>query len=418
MKYALGFAIVLSFAPVYAESAAAQKVAGWLDIADCSGISGWAWDASQPSQRLSLDLYDGSVQGSPLATAEASNLRPDLKRLGMGDGAYGFYVATPAALKDGRTHAIVAAVSGTTTQIETGVNTLACPADARGYNYYFTDTLSAMKQESWASRGDTNVTPDGFTSASASGAALISRVAVPDATSDYEVRAFLNLKQSGGVYTIYLHASPDALAGADSGSYYAVELQNPTFTEQACTATLAISKRSSDSVTSLLSRDVACQQGMELRAVAAENGRIGVWVDHRNLAIVEDSEVAGGQPGLGVRNAPASNALTAVQLGTLDRLAPGPLQPSDVKVATSANSVELSWPRITDDPNGTGIGVYEVSRDGKVIAHVSRVNPTFTDKEVAPGGEYTYEISAYDMHLNRTSTFVTVAMPDDKLARR
>ena len=50
-----------------------------------------------------------------------------------------------------------------------------------------------------------------------------------------------------------------------------------------------------------------------------------------------------------------------------------------------------------------------MSRDGKQIAQVSRANPTFVDEKVQPGAVYTYEIAAYDMHLNRSSTFVTVA---------
>src|SRR5579872_1145469 len=241
MKYVVGLLLLFSTLPAYPASAAAPKQTGWLDVADCSGISGWAWDSAQPSSRLQIDLYDGSVHGQPFATVSAANYRRDLQQVGIGDGAYGFYVATPASLKDGRTHAIVAALAGTDTAIQTGVNTLSCPADATGYRYYLSDKLSTLSN--WAVKGD---------SASTSGSALISRLAVPDGSSDYEVRATLNLKESGGVYTIYLHASPDAMAGpAAAGSFYAVELQNPVFTEKGCTATLAISKRSSETATSL-----------------------------------------------------------------------------------------------------------------------------------------------------------------------
>lgn len=148
---------------------------------------------------------------------------------------------------------------------------------------------------------------------------------------------------------------------------------------------------------------------MVLRAVSAADGRIGVWLDHWNLTMLDDSEVAAGQPGLGVRNAPATNSWAAVDLGQLDRLAPGPLSPADVQVKASANSVELQWPRITDDPDGIGMGIYTISRDGQEIAKVSRATPSYVDEKVQPGAVYTYEIAAYDMHLNRTSTFVTVA---------
>ncbi len=410
MRYAVGLLLLFSTLPAFSDPAPAARQTGWLDIADCSGISGWAWDSAQPSSRLQVDLYDGTIQGQPVATVTAANYRLDLEQAGIGDGAYGFYLPTPASLKDGRTHAIIATVAGTDSAIQIGANTLSCPANATGYRYYFSGKLSNASTDNWNISGDAASADAGLTSASATGAALLSRLAVPDGSSDYEVRETLNLKQSGGIYTIYLHASPDAMAGpAAAGSYYAVELQNPTFTDKGCTATLAVSKRSSETVTSLHSEAVACNDGMVLRAVAGADGHIGVWLDHRNLILLDDSEVAAGQPGVGVRQAPAANSLAAVDLGQLDRLAPGPLSPADINVRTSAHAIELNWPRITDDPNGIGMGVYTVSRDGQQIATLSRANPSFVDEKVQPGAVYTYEIAAYDMHLNRTSTFITVA---------
>ena len=419
MKYVVGLLVLFGTLPAYSETAAGPKFGGWLDVADCSAISGWAWDASNASERLQVDLYDGAVQGSPFASVPAENFRADLKRVGIGDGAYGFYLRTPVSLKDGRLHAITAAISGTGATIQVGTNTLSCPADATGYNYYFNDTLATYKQDSWLVSGDANVTADGLTSASSGGAALISRVATPDGSSQYEVRALLDLKESGGVYTIYLHASLDAIAGpAASGSYYALELTNPTFTDKGCTATVVVSKRSSGRVTELHRTPVTCHEGMVLRGVAGADGNIGLWVDHWNLVKLQDFEIEGGQPGVGVREAPADNTLTEADLGQLDRIAPGPIEPADVQVSAFADRVELQWPRLTDDPDGTGVGMYTVARDGNEIAQVSRANPSFVDKNVTAGGVYTYEISAYDIHLNRTSTFVTAAVPAAQNAKQ
>lgn len=420
MRYFVGFLVLLAAVPAYSESAASAalpKQTGWLDVADCSTISGWAWNAAQPSARLEIDLlevnpHDGTVQGSPFATIQAENYRLDLQQAGIGDGAHGFHLITPASLKDGRMHFIVAAVAGTDGLLQIGLNTLSCPAEAIGYHYYFSDQLSAPAPDSWAIKGDSAITAEGVTSSSATGAVYLSRVPVPDGSSDYEVRTVLNLKESGGVYTTYLHASRDALAGpAASGSYYAVELQNPTFSEKGCTATLSISKRSSETVTELHSETVGCRDGMVVRAVSATDGHIGVWLDHFYLTMLEDSEVTAGQPGIGIRSAPAANSLSTIELGSLDRLAPGPLRSADIQVSTSAKRVELNWPRIADDPNGVGMGIYTVSRNGKVVAQVSRVHPTYVDHHVKPGVVYTYEIAAYDFHLNRTSTFLTVATP-------
>jgi len=420
MKYFLGLLALMGAATAYSETAATiakQPQTGWLDSADCSAISGWAWDSSQPSARLEINLYDGSTQGSPFATLSAANYRQDLQQAGIGDGVHAFYMNTPATLKDGRTHAIIATLASSGEAIKIGTNTLSCPAGATGYRYYFSDKLTAISAEQWSIRGDAVQAADGVTSASASGAILLSRIAVPDGSSDSEVRASLNLKASGGVYTIYLHASPDALAGsAASGSYYAVEVENPTFSDNGCTATLSISKRSSETVTSLHSEQISCHDGMTLRAIAAADGHVGVWLDYSNLTKIDDAEVTGGVAGIGVRSAPAINSLGGVDLGALDRLAPGPLSPADIQVKASANSIELDWPRITDDPDGTGVGGYTISRDGKFIANVSRANPSFIDSKVQPGAVYTYEIAAYDMHLNRTSTFVTVAAPESGTA--
>src|SRR5277367_1450878 len=102
MKYFAGFLVFLATVPAFSESAALPKQTGWLDVADCSGISGWAWNAAQPSARLEIDLYDGSVQGMPLATIPAENFRLDLQQAGIGNGSHGFHISTPASLKDGR----------------------------------------------------------------------------------------------------------------------------------------------------------------------------------------------------------------------------------------------------------------------------------------------------------------------------
>src|SRR5271166_2111213 len=80
MKYFVGLLVLFAAVPAYPKSAAQPKQTGWLDVADCSGISGWAWNAAQPSARVEVSLYDGSVHGSPLATTTAENYRLDLGR--------------------------------------------------------------------------------------------------------------------------------------------------------------------------------------------------------------------------------------------------------------------------------------------------------------------------------------------------
>ena len=58
MKYVLS--VLFSTLPVFAASPWLPKPTGWLDVADCSAISGWA---SSPA----VDLYDGAIEGIPFA---------------------------------------------------------------------------------------------------------------------------------------------------------------------------------------------------------------------------------------------------------------------------------------------------------------------------------------------------------------
>jgi hypothetical protein len=77
---------------------------GYLDIADCNNIVGWAWDRTAPDAPLLVDIYDGNnlIAGSVLA----NQFRQDLQNAGKGNGQHGFSIATPAALKNGKPHSI------------------------------------------------------------------------------------------------------------------------------------------------------------------------------------------------------------------------------------------------------------------------------------------------------------------------
>src|SRR5438552_18483166 len=81
------------------------------------------------------------------------------------------------------------------------------------YQYYFTDGLTTINTANWTQNGSVRGTSSGLTATSANGGALVSKLAVPDGTSDYEVKMTLPLTSSGGTYITYLHATTDALAG-------------------------------------------------------------------------------------------------------------------------------------------------------------------------------------------------------------
>src|SRR5450759_2990849 len=96
---------------------------GYHDVADCTRISGWAWDASQPTTPISVDIYDGSTL---IATALAGNFRQDLLDAGIGDGNHGFEITTPGSVIDGTTHTITVKYAGTQSNLNTTPKTLSC----------------------------------------------------------------------------------------------------------------------------------------------------------------------------------------------------------------------------------------------------------------------------------------------------
>jgi hypothetical protein len=81
---------------------AAASYQGWLDVANCSTIAGWAENTSQINSPLTVSFYvDGA--GSASFSTTANQFRQDLLNAGIGTGYYGFSFATPAVLFDGYT---------------------------------------------------------------------------------------------------------------------------------------------------------------------------------------------------------------------------------------------------------------------------------------------------------------------------
>ena len=89
---------------------AAPSFGSWVDGADCSTVSGWAWDRNRPNTPISVDIYSDAVL---VATVLAGNFRQDLLNAGIGDGNHGFSIATPSAAITGQPHTINVKFSGT-----------------------------------------------------------------------------------------------------------------------------------------------------------------------------------------------------------------------------------------------------------------------------------------------------------------
>jgi hypothetical protein len=92
-----------------AAPAKAPHLEGKIDRVDDDEIEGWAWDRNHPGRFLEVNLYE---EDTLLATVRADQFRQSLFEAGVANGTHGFRCATPAGLKDGRSHTVRLRVLG------------------------------------------------------------------------------------------------------------------------------------------------------------------------------------------------------------------------------------------------------------------------------------------------------------------
>ena len=242
---------------------------------------------------------------------------------------------------------------------------------------------------------------------------IISSLAVPDGTSEYEVRTTYKLLQSGGSYITYLRATSDASLYANTGTFFAVEVKDVVVNGSSCTANVVFWKRQNGTSSPLSTQPIDCQNTLELRSIM-RNGHIyvvrgGAW--GHPLVGYHDITIPSGRPGVGVSGAPAANGIPSIILLTADRQAPS--QPGIPGVTALSNRIDMQWAGSVEPPNGSGIYVYSIFRKGPGDANwVFRAyprSPSFTDEAVLPSTTYQYLIEAGDYHLNySTARIITV----------
>ena len=69
---------------------------GFHDGGDCSGTTGWAWDAAHPDAPVVLDVWSGDTL---LGTVTANWFRWDLRTTGKGNGQHAFRFLFPAQME-------------------------------------------------------------------------------------------------------------------------------------------------------------------------------------------------------------------------------------------------------------------------------------------------------------------------------
>jgi hypothetical protein len=82
--------------------------AGFIDVVSGRRISGWAWDPSQPEQRLDVSIRVDDVE---IAKVRADRPRKDLVDARVGDGCYGFEAQSKIAIGENDRHRVTAFVT-------------------------------------------------------------------------------------------------------------------------------------------------------------------------------------------------------------------------------------------------------------------------------------------------------------------
>ena len=87
----------------------------------------------------------------------------------------------------------------------------------------------------------------------------------------------------------------------------------------------------------------------------AYSGSMMFYVNNVPYFGTVDSSIASGQPGIGVRGAPAGNSISEVQLGGMYTGNPVMPMTNEIGVSAFANKIELQWPGAYEDPSGPGV---------------------------------------------------------------
>jgi hypothetical protein len=123
-----------------------------------------------------------------------------------------------------------------------------------------------------------------------------------------------------------------------------------------------------------------------------------VWPDQATPMEFVIAASGAGQPGIGTYGTPTGNSISLVQLGTINRTAPAAINQQKIAVSAFGKHIDLKWPAIPADANGSPLAGYWIYRDGLYFART--LDPNFSDETVASGQTHTYTISTVDQHYN------------------
>lgn len=103
---------------------------GWVDVADCNSITGWAADRNRPNTSIVVSIFDGTTF---VTSVLASDFRSDVGALLGDNGRHGFAIATPAHFKDGSQHTLRVKFEWTPTELSSSPRTITCAPQTTYY---------------------------------------------------------------------------------------------------------------------------------------------------------------------------------------------------------------------------------------------------------------------------------------------
>ena len=210
------------------------------------------------------------------------------------------------------------------------------------YSYYYTDSFATINKSAWTVNGAPLIGSAGLRTDGQ--ASLISTVAVPGGSSDYEVRITPGMSTGSGAYDILLRATPDALSGwpVTQGSAYVFRMEITTY----YMARLDVYRMVNGSLTVLGSMWI--QTLAQLRAVVS-GSVLAVYSGPSRIWITTDGAIPSGQPGVQVEMVPDINGIRTAELGPPDRIAPNPVAsisastfPNPCTTSLTAESTEIA----------------------------------------------------------------------------
>jgi hypothetical protein len=213
-------------------------------------------------------------------------------------------------------------------------------------------------------------------------------------------------------------AVPAVAVGQAPFSYYYTDtlhsLNGADWTENNASAFLSVLKNVSNVTTTLYTTTVPCGSTTVVRSVYTKNGYLVVYVNNLWYFIQADISIAGGQPGVGVNSSAGGNTISEVDLAAVYTGAPAPVNTELISTNSFPNRVDMQWEGAAE-LKGPGVAWYQFYRapTGGTLTWLANLNDytNFEDTTVAAGTSYTYQIIAYDYHLNISSVTFNVDTP-------